>query len=191
MNKQVNEHWVSLIKQTAEVYSSLKYLCADEYWPGRRHQLIRQVNGPRDVPRVIIHFGSKLATGAYILQRNRASFYQALVDPTCMLCRQDSETVEHFLMDCSALEHVRHHILEDLKRLGTELLPSRQDSDNLVQLILDPSRLLSAKKGVMSASQIDLHRQARRIHLERYQKLAIIPSRKSKTSKGKMGRSTQ
>ena len=50
VNKQVNEHWVSLIKQTAELYSSLKYLCADEYWPGRRHQLIQQVNGPRDVP---------------------------------------------------------------------------------------------------------------------------------------------
>ena len=156
MTKQVNEHWVSLIKQTAELYTSLKYLCADEYWPGRRHQLKQQVNGPRDVLRVSIR--SKLATGTYILQSNRASFNQALVDPTCMLCRQDSETVEHFLMDCSALEHVRHPILEDLKRLGTELLPSCQVNDNLVQLILDPSRLLPAKKGVMSASQIDLHK---------------------------------
>ena len=100
VNKQVNEHWVSLIKQTAELYSSLKYLCADEYWPGRRHQLIQQVNGHRDVPRVSIR--SKLAIGTYILQCNRASFNQALVDPICMLCRQDSEAVEHFLKDCSA-----------------------------------------------------------------------------------------
>ena len=76
-----------------------------------------------------------------------------------------------------------------------KLLPMCMDSDNLVQLILDPSGLLPAKKGVMSASQIDLHWQARRLcyslHLERYQKLAIIPSRKSKKSKGKIGRGTQ
>ena len=34
MNKHVNEQWAARIKQSAELYSSLKYLCADEYWPG-------------------------------------------------------------------------------------------------------------------------------------------------------------
>ena len=52
VNKHVNEQWAARIKQSAELYSSLKYLCADEYWPGNRHQLIQHGNGASDVTRV-------------------------------------------------------------------------------------------------------------------------------------------
>ena len=71
VNKQVNELWSSQIQQSAGLYSSIRYLCSDEYWPGRRHQLIQQVKGQRDIPQVSIRL--KLATGTYILQSNRAA----------------------------------------------------------------------------------------------------------------------
>ena len=92
MNKQVNGYWLTKIKQSIELYPSLKYLSSDEYLPGRRHQLIQQVNGTRDIPRISTRL--KLVTGTYILQSNRAAFNQATMDPTCMLCEQETETEE-------------------------------------------------------------------------------------------------
>ena len=61
MNKQVNGYWSTKTKQSIELYPSLKYLSSDEYWPGRRHQLIQQVNGTRDIPRLSTRL--KLVTG--------------------------------------------------------------------------------------------------------------------------------
>ena len=63
-----------------------------------------------------------------------------------MLCEQEPETVEHFLIECSALDHVRQSILETLNHLSKELLPSYQIRDDIVQPVLDPSRLFPTKK---------------------------------------------
>ena len=188
VNKEVNELWSSQIKQSAELYSSLRYLYADEYWPGRRHQLIQQVNGPRDVPQVSIKL--YLATGTYILQSNRAAYNRTAVDPTCMLCGQESATVGHFPVDCKALDYVRQPILENFWQLDSELPSSSSVNENSVQLILDPSRLFPARWGVLNFKQLDLQQAERLYHflyLERYQKLAIILSRKAKKNKGKDG----
>ena len=70
------------------------------------------------------------------------------VDPRCKLCEQEPETVEHFLIECSALDHVRQPILETLHHVSEELLPSYQIRDNILQLVLDPSRLLPTIKMV-------------------------------------------
>ena len=73
-----------------------------------------------------------------------------------MLCEQEPETVEHFLIECSALDHVRQSILETLHHVSEELLPSYQIGDTIEQLVLDPSRLLPTKKGVPSVKQTEL-----------------------------------
>ena len=91
-----------------------------------------------------------------------------------MLCGQAPETVEHFLAECSAVEHTRQHIIEDLQQCCSELLPETHVRDDMMQIILDPSRLIPMKRGDLSPKQIDLHRQAKRLchslHLERCQK---------------------
>ena len=110
VNKKVNKFWSTRIKQSAELYPSLKYLTADDYWPGQKHPLIQQVNGTRDIPHVNTRL--KLVTGAYITQSNRATFNHVPVDPTCMLCQQKPETIEHILTECKALEDTRRPILE-------------------------------------------------------------------------------
>ena len=78
VNKKVNKFWSTRIKQSAELYPSLKYLTADDYWPGPKHPLIQQVNGTRDIPRVNTRL--KLVTSAYITQSNRAAFNHVPVD---------------------------------------------------------------------------------------------------------------
>ena len=95
VNKKVNGYWSLRMRQNAELYPSLKYLSTDEYWPGRKHPLIQQVNGPRDIPRVSTRL--KLVTGSYVTQSSRIAFNQAPIDATCMLCGQDPETIEHVI----------------------------------------------------------------------------------------------
>ena len=72
-----------------------------------------------------------LLTGTYILQENGARFSQYAVDDTCNLCLANAESREHFLVDCSRLERVRHRyrsqlseiLLHDNLRLWFSLTP--------------------------------------------------------------------
>ena len=48
-------------------------------------------------------FKAKLMTGTYVLQSNRAKFNQYSVDPTCLLCGDDTEDMIHYLLKCRSL----------------------------------------------------------------------------------------
>ena len=48
------------------------------------------------VPKVIVK--TKLLTGTYILQVNRAAFNQNEASPLCLLCQENNETAEHSLL---------------------------------------------------------------------------------------------
>ena len=187
VNRKVNGYWSERIKQSAELYSSLKYLSTHEYWPGRKHPLIQQVNGTRDIPRVSTRL--KLVTGTYVTQSSRVAFNQTSVDPTCMLCKQEPETIEHVLTECVALEQVRQPIMGDFAEVCLRFQSPDQVKQNLVQLILDPSRLLPANQKLQHGVWLDWNRQSKRLcqnlHLERYKRLALIPTRKQKRGNGK------
>ena len=187
VNKKVNGYWSLRMRQNAELYPSLKYLSTDEYWPGRKHPLIQQVNGPRDIPRVSTRL--KLVTGSYVTQSSRIAFNQAPIDPTCMLCGQDLETIEHVIIECTALQHVRRPILEAFCGECETFLPQSEVQENLVQLVLDPSRFLLVKKRSQHNLLETLNRQSKRLcqalHLERYKRLALVPTRKERRGNGK------
>ena len=94
VNKHVNSHWESSIKENAVLYSSLRFLNVSGFACGKRHPLLRTLGNIREVPRISTKL--KLVTGTYILQSNRATFNQNCVDPVCLLCHQENETIEHF-----------------------------------------------------------------------------------------------
>lgn len=187
VNRKVNAYWSEHIRQAAELYSSLKYLAAHKYWPGRKHPLIQQVTGARDIPRVSTRL--KLVTGTYVTQSSRAAFNQTPVDSTCMLCQQEPETIEHVLAECSALEQARQPVMEAFKAECAKFMSSDEVNENLVQLILDPSRLLAPNQNSNQGSWYDLNKQSKRLcqtmHLERYRRLALIPTRKERKRNGK------
>ena len=45
---------------------------------------------------------ARFMTGTYVLQSNRTKFNQYSVNPTCLLCGEDPEYLEHFLLKCRA-----------------------------------------------------------------------------------------
>ena len=65
-----------------------------------------------DIPS--IHVKLKLVTGTYILQVNRSAFNQNEIDPTCLMSKEEPETIDHFMIRCNALEEVRQPILKNI-----------------------------------------------------------------------------
>ncbi|MCG8047714.1 MAG: reverse transcriptase domain-containing protein, partial [Candidatus Thiodiazotropha endolucinida] len=112
VKKQVDAYWVDALVSKAALYPSLEYRKTDSYVPGKKHPVIQEAHGVKDISR--IHTKVRVLTGVYVLQVNRAAFNQNGVNPTCLLCKEDDETTEHFILQCPALNHVRQPILEDI-----------------------------------------------------------------------------
>ena len=53
------------------------------------------------------------------------------------MCKDEPETVDHFLIRCSALEEVRQPILNSILQCAECFMQSPIDSEILVQLLLD------------------------------------------------------
>ena len=70
------------------------------------------MNAIRDVVRLPSKL--RLMCGSYTLQTNRQKFNKSQVDPTCLLCQRDNETLEHYILNCSALDSVRLPILNQI-----------------------------------------------------------------------------
>ena len=79
----------------------------------------------------------KLVTGTYILQSNRSTFNQNELSPLCLLCREDDETIEHFLLHCPVLDSARRVLLNDLVSIYENLYHEQPDASRLLQFILD------------------------------------------------------
>ena len=120
VNRNVNEYWKMKIISSAGSYSSLKHLNSSSYNPGKIHP-IAVIENPtnRDTTRLAVKL--KIVTGTYLLQCNRAAFNHQDNDPTCLMCKSEPETVEHFLLRCTKLEDTRDPLLLELNALADEL----------------------------------------------------------------------
>ena len=166
----INAYWANVLKERAALYSTLDFLCVENFWPGKRHPLIKNVESVADVPRV--HTRLKLVTGVYVLQVNRATFNQNQIDATCQLCHQADETIDHFLLDCSCLEQTRQPALGSIIDIANSLPISPDEGTNLLQLILDSSRFAEGSgASPLSTLLTDLDMHCRRLcyklHTER------------------------
>ena len=177
VNKQVNSYWAERIKSRASLYSSLRYLAVKNFYPGKTHWVLQHSGIARDVP--CIGTKLKLLTGSYILQVNRAAFNQNQVDPTCMVCQQGPETVDHFLVECSALEEKRRPIMDSIFSSMCELFEPSPDTEDLVQTLLDCSKVIDCQNG---KSILPTVRNLEKLS-KRYKRLKIIPKRLKKTSR--------
>ena len=176
VNEHIDKYWVEKIKFEATLYPSLQFLSTDSYICGRRHLLLQNVRNIQEVPRIRLKL--KVVTGTYILQVNRASFNQNRIDPTCLMCGNGDETMEHFILDCVALSHIRVPILNEIRDICDSLCPV-SDNTMLMRIILDSQSII--KHDNKSDKVITLEYQCRRLcfslHCERYKKLGLITNR--------------
>ena len=185
VNKHVNSYWEDSIKSAAVLFMSLRFLNVDEFSCGKRHSLLKSLGNIREVPRISTKL--KLVTGTYILQTNRVAFNQNQVDPSCLLCHQEDETVEHFLLRCPALASVRNPIIDNILSVGAGIYSPTNSPVSFLQLILDHSALncyiSDGSHGQLHSIEFHCRRLCHALHTERYKLLSLVPKRQRKGAK--------
>ena len=140
VNQHVDRYWVEKIKFESTLYPSRRFLSSSTYTCGRRHPLLQDVRNQQEIPRIRLKL--KVVTGTYILQVNRSSFNQNRIDPTCLMCGNGDENIEHFILECEALSHIRVPILKEIRDICDSLYPV-SDKNILLQIILDSQKILN------------------------------------------------
>ena len=133
LNQHVDRYWVEKIKFESTLYPSLRFVSSSTYICGRRHPLLQDVWNQQEIPRIRLKL--KVVTGTYILLVNRSSFNQNRIDPTCLICGNGDENIEHFILECEALSHIRVPILKEIRDICDSLYPV-SDNNTLIQIIL-------------------------------------------------------
>ena len=133
VGRHVNEHWKKEITQEAETKSTLKFLNKALYAPGKVHPIWTQCKHNSN-SLLKAYAQVKLTCGSYVLQSVRAKFNQFQVSKLCPLCREEDETMQHFILHCSELESTRASFISALCDLVV-----CEDNEELLGLILDPS----------------------------------------------------
>ena len=153
VHKQVNDYWAEHVKSRALMYTTLEYLPVDKYYPGKKHWLLQHSGIAKEIPTV--HLKLKIVTGTYILQVNRSTFNQNEIDPTCLMCKEEPETVDHFLIRCSTLADVRKPIdMDSILRCAECFIQAPIETQVLTQLLLDCVGVFSDSKDIQVQSVI-------------------------------------
>ena len=101
---------------------------------------------------------SKYLCGSYVLQENRHKFNKNNIDPTCLLCRNSEENLEHFLLDCTATDSVRKPIM---KGITTELNQTCKihyktlERSEKLKILLDCRRVMNRTDFLLLNSTLD------------------------------------
>ena len=110
----VRSHWKQLLFEKTMTKSSLKMINSHNLMALKPHNLWYScAKDPRMVPAAVIR--AKLISNTYWVQQRRAKVNKNNPDPTCMLCKEESEDVTHMLLKCKSTLQIRQPRLRKLK----------------------------------------------------------------------------
>ena len=109
----VNSYWKNRIIESCSSYQSLTYLNADGFQPGH----VNKYSPSQGITRLCTKL--KLITDTYILQFKRSKFSgKTAVTSICLLCNEEQETQEHFLLKCKLSQSLRDTVTNVIDQLG-------------------------------------------------------------------------
>ena len=164
----MNSYWKDKVIEDSKLYCSLTYLNSDSYQPGKIHSLLQINTDPvRETARLSVKL--KLVTDTYtcILQEKRSRFQGSNQSALCCLCNEESETVEHFILQCKILEPIRQSAISEINSICLERysesfygLPVRAQ----LQFILDASKIHEERYASLATDHLnDIEYQSRRL----------------------------
>lgn len=177
IKREIQNYWQELITSMASYYPRLKYLNSADYRPGNIHPLLKiKCSSSIEISRIPPKL--KMLTGTYILQTIRTKMY-ADEDAKCQLCKVETETLEHLLLNCTELSNIRNPILRQIQDIflhHTEYDLCQQSTSVQMQILLDITRISKVLR--LTDDQIrQIEYQIRRLiyalHSERYKILNI------------------
>ena len=82
----------------SQMYSSLQFLNSKSIYKGNIHPILKhKYYSALNIDRIPIKL--RIVTGTYVLQTKRIKFYRDESDPTCLLCGNAEENIQHFILD--------------------------------------------------------------------------------------------
>ena len=115
VKQTVAKSWVIKTQSLIPLYHGLRYLNYKDFWPGKVHPLLKIKKSSREMTRIPVKL--KMLTGTYLLQHMRSKIYAKETGDLCMACEEESETLEHLILECEAYEHIKTPILEKIKHI--------------------------------------------------------------------------
>ncbi|CAC5381930.1 ANPRA [Mytilus coruscus] len=144
--KKIHKYWEGAIKTKMKRYSTLRYLKC-EYDIGRIHPLLKTTSANiTEIKKLSIC--SKLVTGTYILQSNKAEYSNYATNPMCRLCNKADETIEHFILLCETTSQIRTTLIGKILHEGSLVLAreSLQTPIDLITFIINTYYITSQRR---------------------------------------------
>ena len=176
--QNIASYYAERIASLACTYKTLKYL-NKQYNPGKLHPLLQSEITTRECARIPVKM--KILTGTYILQSTRAAFNQNEVDPTCQLCNEQPETMDHFILKCKILNNIRQTVLHDIYSTLQQVTGKPLtdiDSESLLSVIIDCSCVQNITIDAVGKLEFHCRRLIYSLHTARYAMLSRIKTRK-------------
>jgi hypothetical protein len=160
VKKSINTYWNTKLQQDCQSKSSLSLLSTTSIEMGKTHIVWDSINNSvRDVRKAITK--ARMLTGTYMLQTLKSKFNQAEVDPTCPVCRLETETMTHVITSCPVYNEVRKEYFVKIK--GTVITSIGFDSwkrnfnkmDIICQLVIGCQKLVVT--GLLSKNDDLIH----------------------------------
>jgi hypothetical protein len=99
VKKSINIYWNTKLQLDCQSKSSLSLLRTTSLEMGKTHIVWDSINNSVwDVRKAITK--ARMLTGTYMLQTLKSKFNQSEVDPTCPICRLETETITHVITSC-------------------------------------------------------------------------------------------
>ena len=136
----IHDFWQDHLENTAATMSTLIHMNVTPSFL-KAHHAIGVINSISMVKRANVKL--RLLTGTYTLQSVRARVYRQIASPLCLLCREEEENVEHFILLCPTLERERvphlKAIMAQIPYVFRDIDQFYKDNHLLLHLILDPT----------------------------------------------------
>ena len=134
----ISTHWDDVLKTEAEKKTSLEYLNLDACAPGQVHPVWNCGHDPCQVTmattKVRLLVQRYALTGSHCAGKNQRT--------SCPLCMGGTEDVQHFLLECPALEEVRQPYCRQISNILQEFYYQPNNINDLVQVVLDCSVII-------------------------------------------------
>ena len=141
VSNSASSYWYDKLTEECQAKKTLSRLQPPR--EGQKHHIWTIKNGCRAVRQATIK--ARMLCGVYLLQSHRKRFNQYEVDDCCMLCRQETEDLTHFLARCSHHRVTRNffspRIQECLEELGVARSTDLTADEFFTQAVLDFGRL--------------------------------------------------
>ena len=132
----VNSHWLLKLVEEAEAKKTLSLLNIERCSLDSLHPVWNDIDSPLDVAKATVK--AKLLIQRYPLATSPTAGQQR--SETCPLCKDEPETVSHFLLQCPSLQKERRiylpRVLETYRKHSIPI-----DVNEITKIILDSNHL--------------------------------------------------